>query len=391
MASYGEGSSQSRRGLWFGVAATLLAGGACAWGIYGRDRRPIVPPELPVPAVSVDTGPSRWMWRGRRTGTTNEQSVALAGAQATSLELSRPSCSSDDRFYAQGGDAQCHPVEQSLLAMVSQTVFAGAPRRHDGSDLAALLAPSRAAGEPDADSDAQRSGAARARSGSYVDDREASWCGFAIEGAAPRLQLRATCALDRLDLYTGAAPRVERAQSCGVDRIEACSETCESNEDCGEQSGCGCEQSRCVRGQCTACPPRRVCAEPTFTTRASPWVVRAPITSEQEPFARALVARTSAFRTLFHFAVTNASRDVRARRDGSIEFDSGYRLQVRPLALSVAACAGECRRSLRATLPIFSVPSWQARTSGMRLSCARGRCQVSSEYGGALGGLGRTE
>ncbi|MFO0561334.1 MAG: hypothetical protein U0269_25170 [Polyangiales bacterium] len=390
MASYGEGSSQSRRGWWFGAAATLVAGAACWYGIYGKNRPPIAQPEQPVPAVTVETGPSRWMWRGRRSSESSSV-VALSGAQSTSIELTRPSCTSDDRFYQQAADGQCHPAEQALLAMVAQTAFAGAPRRHDGSDLAALLAPSRTAGEPDADSDSQRSGAARARSTTYVDDREASWCGFALEGTAPRLQLRATCALDRLDLYTGAPPRVERSQSCGVDRIEACTESCESNEDCGEQSGCGCEQSRCVRGRCTACPPRRVCAEPTFTARANPWVLRVAITSEQEPFARALAARPSAFRTLFHFAVTGANRDVRARRDGSIEFDSGYRLQVRPLALSAAACAGECRRSVRATLPLFSAPAWQARSSGMRFSCTRGRCQVSSDTGVVFGGLGQGE
>jgi hypothetical protein len=380
MSSYGEGSSQSRRGFWIATAGVLLAGGACAVGVLGRERRPPAPPPVDAPAVTVETGPSPWLWRSRRTST-QEPAVALAGAEATSLEAARPSCAASDRFYRQGEDGQCHPSEQALLALVTQTSFSGAPRRHDGSDLAALLPPSRAAGEPQADVDAQRSGAARARAVTYVDDREATWCGFVIEGSAPRQQLRGTCALDRLDLYTGGAPRVDRAQSCGMDRVEACGERCADDEDCGVSAGlgCGCARSRCVRGQCTACPPERVCAEPTFTTRASPWVFRVAITPETEPMARALAARPSAFRTLFHFAVTGANRDVRPRRDGSVEFDSGYRLQVRPLALSAALCSGECRRSMRASLALWAAPQWQSRASGLRLSCARGQCEVSAD------------
>lgn len=348
------------------------------------------PEQQPVPEVTVETGPSRWMWRARRSSESEALDTLLA-VQSSTIELTRPSCSPDDRFYQRAADGQCHPVEQVLVAMVTQTGFVGAPRRYDGSDLAALLAPSRIAGEPDVDRDSQRLGAERARSTTYVDVREASWCGFALEGSAPRLQLHATCALDRLDLYMGAPPRVERLQSCGVDRIEACTESCESDEDCGERMGCGCAQSRCVRGRCTACPPRRVCAEPTFTTRAHPWELRVTISREQEAFARALVARPSAFQTLFHFAVIGANRDVRARQDGTIEFDSGYRLQVRPLALSAAVCDGECRNSLRATLPLFSVPSWQARSSGMRISCVRGRCQVSPDENSAAANLGQGE
>jgi hypothetical protein len=335
----------------------------------------VVPPPLEAPNVTVEAGPSAWFWRPR-VATSAAPEALLHSNESTSLDATRPGCATGDRFYAPMSDGRCVLREQALFALTTQTRFAGAPRRHDGSDLAALLRPSLAAGEPDADVDAQRNGAQRARATTFVDDREASWCSFTVEGVAPRATLRAQCALDRLDLYTGAAPRVDRAQSCGVDRVESCADRCESNEDCGEQTDCGCEQSRCVRGRCTACAPRRVCAEPTFTTRATSWVLRAPLAAADLDLARALAARPAAFRTILHFAVTSASRDVRARPDRSVEYDSGYRLQIRPLALSAALCAGECRQSTRAALSLFAAPQWQTRVQGLQVRCASGQCSA---------------
>lgn len=384
MTSYGDNAARSRRGVWFASAGAFLAAIACAVGMMGRDRRPPTPPAPDVAPSGVATGPSQWMWRARRSDGPSQSSL---GSEARSIELTLPSCAPDDAIYQLGDDQQCHPRAQPLLALVSQVAFSGAPRRHDGSDLAALLPPSRAAGEPEADRDAQRTGAARVRQSTFVDERDASWCGFVLEGEGARRQLRASCALDRLDLYAGAAPRVDRTQSCGVDRIEACTETCESNEDCGQNddSNCGCEQSRCVRGRCTACAPRRVCGEPTFATRPSVWTFTVPVSAEEQGLAQALAARPSSFRTIFHFAVTNASRDVRPRRDGTIEFDSGYRLQVRPLAMSAAVCEGECRRSFKGALLLFAVPQWQRETSGLRLTCTRGRCSVAAVVGAMPG------
>jgi hypothetical protein len=381
MTSYGEGSTQSRRGRLFTTVGITIAVAACAVGIYSSKRTPPPrPPQRDAPVVNVEPGPSRWHWPSRRAA--NAETAALQSGEATSLELSRPSCLPGDRLYVTGADSNCYLRDQSLLASVSQRRFDGAPRRYDNSDLAALLRPSRAASEPDVDQAFQRTAAARARSGTYFDEREASWCSFTLEGSSPRLQLRAQCALDRLDLYTGAAPRVERQQSCGMNNVETCSESCSENADCrpapDSDDGCGCAQSRCVAGRCTACPPRRVCAEPSFTTRAAPWTFRTQVTEQQAPFARALAARPGSFRTVFHFAVTNANRDVRARANGTIEFDSGYRLQIRPLALTAALCGAECRTATRSILPLFAVPQWQASSMGIRIDCSRGACRATT-------------
>ncbi|MBL8679299.1 MAG: hypothetical protein JNK05_09050 [Myxococcales bacterium] len=378
MSSLGEGTAQSRRGLWLGAAGITAAAIACGLGFYGSKRTPPPRPPLDPPSVNVEAGPSRWHWPTRRAQ--NAETAALQSVEATSLELSRPSCLPGDKLYAPSADGNCYLRDQALLASVSQRRFAGAPRRYDNSDLAALLRPSRAASEPEVDNSFQRDAAARVRSGSYVDEREASWCSFALEGAPPRLQLRAQCALDRLDLYVGAPPRLERQQSCGMNNVESCSESCTDNSDCRPEpdsdDDCGCAQSRCVAGRCTACAPRRVCAEPTFTTRAAPWTFRVAINNEQAPFARALAARPGSFRTLLQFAVTAASRDVRPRSNGTIEYDSGYRLQIRPLALTAALCGAECRTATRAILPLFAAPQWRSSSMGVAIECARGVCDA---------------
>jgi hypothetical protein len=375
----------SRRSVWLAFAGATLAAVACIVGLIGRPTPP-APPPLEAPSVSIESGPSRWLWRERR-----QEALAVDSerSSATSLDLSRTSCAPDDALYAAALDGTCYLRHQALVALVTQRRFDGAPRRFDSSDFAALLQPSRVAGESSsAAATTLRERAARARAATYVDEREASYCSFVLEGATPRLQLVAQCALDRLDLYIGTPPRVERAVSCGINQVSSCSDACSTDSDCrpsDPDDDCGCAQSRCVRGQCTACPPRRVCGDPTFTTRAAPWVFRAPITREQESLARALAARPAAFRAILHFAVTAASRDVRPRADGTIEFDSGYRLQVRPLAFAVALCGDRCRAATRAVLPLFSVPRWQSEVGGLRTRCERGLCR--SELTGSSRGL----
>ncbi len=385
MPSGAESGSRSR--VWFALGGGVLVVGACLFGaIRSIPPSPAIraPSEIPPERV-VAAGPSEWRWRPRAT----EAERALHGAHTgVSLTATTASCLPDDPLYVQGegtGD-RCALRSHALLALSVVPRFEGAPPRWDGSDFAALLPPSRDAGETDVqDSEARRERLARVRMRSWVDQREASWCSFSVEGSGPRSSLRARCALDRLGLYITRPPRVVRSQSCGVERVESCRSECERDAECGEGVGCGCAASRCRAGQCTACPPRRVCAAPTFTTQAPPWELRVPLGARQD-LAASLVARPGAFRTILHFAVTNASREVRPR-DGGVEFDSGYRLQIRPLALSVALCGDDCRTSFGRELPLFSAASWQGSYIDTALRCARGVC-TSVQQGELADGTG---
>ncbi len=373
-----DGESRSKLTVTFAVAgATLLVAG-CLYGMFkSAPRSPIEHPSPTPPEVTVTDGPSPWRWRPR---TTETDRALRAASRGVSLSPTVASCAADDPLYARTGDGangECSLRSQSLLALVSIPRFDGAPQRWDGTDFASLLPPSRAAGETASiDEPVRRQAVARVRAGSWVDQREASWCTFEVEGTGARASLRARCALDRLGLYIGRPPRIERTQSCGIERVEACREMCASDADCGEGSGCGCETSRCRAGRCTPCPARRVCGPPTFTTQAPPWDVRVPI-GDRRDLVSSLVERPGAFRTILHFAVASASRDVR-RRDDLIEHDSGYRLQIRPLALSVALCGDDCQSAFVRELPLFSATSWQGSVPGARLRCARGACTRSS-------------
>ncbi len=355
------------------MGAIGLAVVGCLVGIFGGQKRVnISPPPIDPPGSTPPTGPSAWAWLPR---TEQESTLLATDDDGVPTTLITNGCAANDRLYFHVSDSQCTLRSQSLVALMSQTEFSSAPRRHDGSDLSALLAPSRIAGESAEMANSWRSQALqRVRSTTFVKEGDASWCNFTVE----RNTLRASCSLDRLGLYSNSPPRTERAQSCAMHAVPSCG-SCESNDDCRDSSDCGCAQSRCVRGQCSRCSDERTCSEPTFTVRAQPWVVTTPVTAENQAVAHALQSRPSAFRTVLHFAVLNANRDVRPARGGMVEYDSGYRIGIRPLSMSVLLCSGNCRQHFRSELLMFSAPMWDTSHQSLRFHCVRGVCSATAE------------
>jgi hypothetical protein len=354
------------------MGAIGLAIVGCFVGIFGGQRRTSVPPpQLDPPGAMPPTGPSAWAWRPRTDSTS---SLLSSGDTGLALNVVTSGCAANDPVYQQVGATQCALRSQSLLAFLSQTAFPGAPRRHDGSDLAALLAPSRITGESAELADSWRSEALRrVRSTTYVEEREAGWCSFVVD----RETLRATCSLDRLGLFVNTPPRVDRAQTCSSHSVTACG-SCRTDHECQDSFDCGCESSRCVANQCTRCSAERTCSDPTFTVRAQPWTVSAPINADNRAMALALESRPSAFRTVLQFAVLNASRDVRPGRGGTVEYDSGYRIGIRPLSFSVLLCQGDCREHFRSELRLFATPAWDTTQQAMRFHCVRGNCTATA-------------
>lgn len=349
----------------------------CLVGIFGGQRRfSVPPPQLDPPRSAPPTGPSVWAWPARAE---LEPSIVASGDDGVVLAATASGCAANDPLYQRVTDAQCVLRSQALFALMTQTSFPGAPRMHDGSDLSALLPPSRLAGESADLADSWRTEAMRrVRANTYVEDGDASWCSFSLESNNRGNTLRASCSLDRFGLYLNTPPRAERAQSCSTHPVESCG-ACESNEDCGASSDCGCAQSRCVRGQCSRCPAERTCSAPTFTVRAQPWVLTAPVSAANLPLVQALQGHPSSFRSVLHFAVVNANRDVRPGRGAMVEYDSGYRIGIRPLSFSVLLCRGDCRGHFRTELPIFTTPLWDTTYQSMRVHCVRGACSATVE------------
>ncbi|MDP3274058.1 MAG: hypothetical protein Q8Q09_02610 [Deltaproteobacteria bacterium] len=352
--------------------------GTCGWTLMMRRRPTPVPPSVAPPSINVATGPSQWMWRGQEAP---HVPLIAGGLQGVPLDLMRPSCPPNDPIYRQVG-GHCAPFQQPLVALLASRAFHGAPRRYDATLLATLLAPSIRAGEPQVDEIERRNRALVARGRPWVSERDASWCTFALETQANRTQLRADCALDRLDLYMGSPPRVTRTQSCGANTVDSCG-TCDTQADCQSLDGCGCAQSRCVRGQCTACPPQRVCAEANFSTQAPAWTVRTAVETSQLELARALIARPSGFQTVLQFEITGAHRNVTTRSNGTVEFDTGYRLAIRPLSFAILLCGESCRQSTRAVLPVFAQPRWRGVFEGHQADCVRGICTLGDAPAGS--------
>ena len=81
--------------------------------------------------------------------------------------------------------------------------------------------------------------------------------------------------------YFGAVPVTKRTVNCDPGEATSCG-SCSTSEDCqiGIFTGCllGCDRSRCVWGECTACPAERVCDDPEYPeSEVASWAFSVPL------------------------------------------------------------------------------------------------------------------
>ena len=135
--------------------------------------------------------------------------------------------------------------------------------------------------------------------------------------------------------YATKLPVTKRTVTCEAGESTSCGE-CSSNEDCqiGIFTGClsGCDRSRCVWGQCTACPAEQYCEDPEFNDSAvPPWVFSTAVSAADLETAKSPMSGD----VFVAFHAVSATRQVFQKRDSDgdveVEEDSGYRVKINPV------------------------------------------------------------
>lgn len=150
-------------------------------------------------------------------------------------------------------------------------------------------------------------------------------CTPTFTGAVSRLSI--SCEVGNASVFVGSSPpRVTKEQECETVPGGSCGE-CDTSEDCqpGLFSGCieGCERSRCVFGQCTACPSERMCDDPTFEVNVPLWNLRAQYTDDVlKARAEEIASGNSNWTLLLGVRPTRAFRQVDTRRPTAEEIEN---------------------------------------------------------------------